>query len=408
MKTTAAAVIAALLSFLVGTVWVFASADMFVQYFYETRMVALAHVFTLGWVSLMIVGVLRQLGPVAFGLTLRGATAISAAVAAWIPALIAMIVGFATREYTVAGVATSVLFASIVTVTTVFLLSFRGVKREPAHNCLLAALLYFISAATLGAWMGLAKGFDVPLPAAFHRVLFAHIHLAGAGWAGMMIIAVMSRLFPQPHLRHPAAARLRFIGFQVGLAGLAIGLLSNTGWYELFGSILAVTCVWYALAFIPVLREFAQPSDRSTAFLVASWCSLGAVAMLGLWLVVAPQIQLQFVYGFLYLFGWLSFMMLGMLYRIIPTHVSKLLAARGVATPLGLRRDFVSPKLQLVVLIALLVGLVVASAGILAQNVGVFRLGWAMWMSGTAAFFGGLLRLGIAVKRTLTNVEAPS
>jgi hypothetical protein len=84
MITTAAAVTFALLSFLVGCVWVFVSADMFVRYFYEARMVALTHLFTLGWVSLMIVGVLRQLAPVAFGLRLRRPNLIVIAVILWI------------------------------------------------------------------------------------------------------------------------------------------------------------------------------------------------------------------------------------------------------------------------------------------------------------------------------------
>ena len=117
MKTTAAAVIASLLSFFIGTVLVFASANMFTQYFYETRMVALAHVFTLGWVSLMIVGVLRQLAPVAFGLRLQGAAAIGVGVAVWIPALLMMIIGFATRRYTLAGAGTSLLLLAIVVIT---------------------------------------------------------------------------------------------------------------------------------------------------------------------------------------------------------------------------------------------------------------------------------------------------
>jgi hypothetical protein len=99
MRTTAAAVVTALFSFLIGNVWAFASADMFVQYFYEARMVALTHVFTLGWISLMIIGVLRQLGPVAFGLNLRRPGLIGVAVPVWIPALIAMIAGFATLNY---------------------------------------------------------------------------------------------------------------------------------------------------------------------------------------------------------------------------------------------------------------------------------------------------------------------
>jgi hypothetical protein len=100
----------------------------------------------------------------------------------------------------------------------------------------------------------------------FHRVLFAHIHLAGAGWAGMMILAVMSRLFPQPHLRFPIQARFRAIAFHAGLAGLVFGLLTNAEWYPFFGVVLAVARIWYAVAFILVINEFSQKGDRSTLF----------------------------------------------------------------------------------------------------------------------------------------------
>src|SRR5262249_26699850 len=144
-----------------------------------------------------------------------------------IPALIAMIVGFATLNYAWAGIGTSALFVAVIIITFVLLLGFKGVRKEPPHDHLLAALLYFDAAAILGGWMGLSKAWDVPLPAAFHRVLFAHIHLAGAGWAGMMILAVISRLFPQPHLRHPIQARIRFLAFNAGLVGFSASLLSN-------------------------------------------------------------------------------------------------------------------------------------------------------------------------------------
>jgi hypothetical protein len=389
-------------------------AEMFVQYFYETRMVALAHVFTLGWVSLMIVGVLRQLGPIAFGLTLNWTPIIGAAVGVWIPAMVAMIVGFATRNYVLAAVATSLLFIAILSITTIFLLSFRGIPADVPHRHLFAALLYFDAAALLGAWMGLSKGWDVPLPATFHHVLFAHIHLAGAGWAGMMVLAVMSRLFPQPHLRHPLQARIRFLAFHIGLIGLAVGLLSDATWYSYFGCILAVACLWYVFAFVPTLQEFWQPSDRSTAFLMASWCCLGAVAALGLWFALTPLtsnfvVRLQFVYGFVYLFGWLSFMIVGMLYRIIPTHVSKFLTLRNFTLPGGIRhRGFMNPHLQVAVLIAMLSGLLVSTGGILAGRVPLFRFGWTIWMAGILLFFAGLFRLAMEIKNFLRTLDGQS
>ena len=409
MITTAVAVTFALLSFLVGCVWVFVSADLFVRYFYEARMVALTHLFTLGWVSLMIVGVLRQLAPVAFGLKLRRPNLIGIGVVLWIAGVIAMIAGFATLAYVVAAIGTTLLLVAVITIVTVLLFGFGGVRRDTAHSHLLSALLYFVAAASIGAWMGLAKGFDLPLPTVFHRVLFAHIYLAGAGWAGMMILAVLSRLFPQPHLRQPLQSKIRFAAFHTGLIGLSTGLLTTGDWYGFFGAILAVACMWYAISFIPVLREFAQPSDRSTYFLVSSFGCLLLVAIIGLWMSLMPAvrtvvgIQLQFVYGFVYMFGWLSLMILGMLYRIIPTHISKLLSARGTAAPATMRRAFVDPRLQVAVLILLLLGLAVSSAGILRQDVNLFRLGWGTWTAGIGGFVAGLARLGIAVRRILST-----
>ena len=61
-------------------------------------MVAMTHMFTLGWVSLMIVAVLRQLGPVAFGLKLRHPALVETAVIIWVLALIALIIGFENRR----------------------------------------------------------------------------------------------------------------------------------------------------------------------------------------------------------------------------------------------------------------------------------------------------------------------
>jgi hypothetical protein len=405
MKTTAAAVIAALVSFLIGCVWVLVDAEMFVQYFYAAQMVALTHLFTLGWVSLMIVGVLRQLAPVAFGANLKRPGLIGAAVAAWIPGLAAMIFGFRTLRYTWAAAGTIFLFSGVLTFVAVLLWSLRGIRREPPHNHLIAALLYFAAAAFFGLWMALSKAFDIALPAPFHRVLFAHIHLAGAGWAGMMIFAVMSRLFPQPHLRYPIQARTFFVGFHLGLIGLVTGLLAGGEWHALFGSLLAVTCLWYAGAYIPVLREFAQPADQSTTFLIAAWVCLGIVACLGLWFSVAPaastvfSAQLQFVYGFLYMFGWLSFMILGMLYRIMPTHISKIMTARGITATAGIRRSFIQTRLQIGVLLALVIGLAGASFGILFQNADLFRIGWSLWLAGIGGFLAGLVRAGLQLRR---------
>lgn len=410
MTTTVMALLAALLSFIIGCVWVFDSAGMFVQYFYEARMVALTHVFTLGWVSLMIFGVLRQLAPLAFGVSLKRPAAYGASVALVIVGLVTMTLGFAGLNYTVAAAGTSLIFVAVVVLAVQLLPGILRNRHEPPHRHLAFALGYLLAAAFLGGWMGVAKGLDVPLPAPFHRVLFAHIHLAGAGWAGLTIFAVLSRLFPQPHLNRPRFARLRFAAFNAGLIGLTAGLLAPGGWYAPFGALLALACVAYAVEFVPVIRRFGTPADRSTAFLVASWICLAAVSLLGLWFTVSAiepmlAMRLQFAYGFLYMFGWLSLMILGMLYRIMPTHISKFLTARGVRAGEGVRQAFVDPDLQIVVLACLLAGLAVAVFGIVAPNVMAFRIGWGIWLTGIIGFMGGVARLGIVLRRILRRPD---
>jgi len=221
----------------------------------------------------------------------------------------------------------------------------------------------------------------------------------------MMIIAVMSRLFPQPHLRHPLQAAWRFRLFNVGLTGLTAGLLVGGEWYSVFGAVLAFTSIWYVAAFIPVLLEFRRPDERSMFFIITAWCLFAAVAAAGLWFTTGNRYiypittQLQFVYGFTYIFGWLSLMIFGMLYRIIPTHISKLFTARGWAFPPHFRHILEDEGLQSIVYICLVIGVIISSAGILAQDVRLFRAGWIFWLAGVTGFFTGLLRLAREVKR---------
>jgi hypothetical protein len=87
-----------------------------------------------------------------------------------------------------------------------------------------------------------------------------------------------------------------------------------------------------------------------------------------------------------------------MLYRILPTHISKFLAARRITAVSGVRRDFIEPQSQLRVLFFLLTGLIGSSIGILSVNVSVFRIGWLLWLVGIFNFLVELFRLATKVR----------
>jgi hypothetical protein len=66
-----------------------------------------------------------------------------------------------------------------------------------------------------------------------------------------------------------------------------------------------------------------------------------------------------------------------------------------------MRRAFIDPDLQTVVLIALLLGLTISAAGILSESPGLFRFGWAIWLIGVIGFITALGRLATEVRRML-------
>jgi hypothetical protein len=157
MFVATAAVVAAIIFFIAGNIAVFAAAPLFVQYFYDLRTVALTHVFTLGWVSLMIVGVLRQLAPVPFGLELRRENFLKAVIAAWLPGIATMVLGLIYAWYATTAAATTVILLGAIVFVWIMLDAVSRKRADVPHTYLTAALFYFGAAAILGAWMGLAK-----------------------------------------------------------------------------------------------------------------------------------------------------------------------------------------------------------------------------------------------------------
>src|SRR5690606_33816609 len=93
MRTTAAAVLFGFLYFLAGHAVLLARPNLAAEYFYSGPMAGAAHLFTLGWVSLLIAGVLRQLTPFGFQAELRRPRLAGLSVALWIPSIVLMTVG---------------------------------------------------------------------------------------------------------------------------------------------------------------------------------------------------------------------------------------------------------------------------------------------------------------------------
>lgn len=199
-----------------GLVWV--APELAAGMYPSPRLVAVAHLFTLGWITLSIFGALYQFMPVALGEPVRSTAAAHLTFALYVPGLLAFVGGLASglQPLMLAGAASFgagvFLFCGNLAATL-----WRAGRRDLTWWSLVAADVYLFLTAVLGLLLAtnLRMGF---LGVGRWTALGVHIHMALAGWVLMVVIGVAHRLLPMFLLSHGAAE-----GWGRAAAGLVAG-----------------------------------------------------------------------------------------------------------------------------------------------------------------------------------------
>jgi hypothetical protein len=320
---------AALLAALLGAAW---DPSPIAAFFYHTRMLALVHLVTLGWLTCSILGSLYIVGPFALRIAMpaRASDYLASALAA--AAVAGTAAGFWWNRPAVVGWTGALLVpaVAIVGARTIAALRRSTVQRAVTVHVGLAFLNFLLAAAA-----GIAIAFDKThhfLPGSLLSNVFAHAHLAAIGWVGLMSVGIGYRLFPMvlpsamPRGRSLYASAVLLESGTLALAG---GLAGRIPWLATAGA-LAVTAGF--AAFIREVRRMLSSRKPPPAALprpdYGAWQSLAAVAFLvltiatGLYLVVAPMsewsLRLGAAYGVMGLVGFFGQLVAGMEYRLLP------------------------------------------------------------------------------------------
>jgi hypothetical protein len=186
--------------------------------FYPTmRVVATAHLFTLGWVTTSIMGALYQFLPVALGEPIRSVRVAHATFALYVPGLAAFVTGLASGRSGIMLVGAALLGAGVLLFVANLAATLRRSRtRDLTWWALAAASLYLVVTLILGLaltgnlrWAFLGGG--------RFAAVGVHLHVAIAGWVLLVMVGVAHRLLPMFLLSHGAGD---------ALAKAAVGLLS--------------------------------------------------------------------------------------------------------------------------------------------------------------------------------------
>ena len=361
-------------------------------FFYHSRMVAIVHLVTIGWIAMSILGNVYVVVPMAFGRELPARKGDYGAYALIVIGLIGMVAHFWLAEFS--GMAWSAATAAAGVAHVVVRVA-REVRaaRVPGGVKL---HVYFASANMLGAiTMGVLLGFDKVhqfLPGYVLSNVFAHAHLAAVGWVCIMVVGLAYRLLPMLLPAAPPAGRTIYISavlLEVGIVGLFVSLALRSSLTGLFAIVIVAG---FAAAGAHVLwmlkRPRTPPRDRAPSryaiahiATAAAWLVLACV--FGVLLTVTPMteatLRAAMLYGVFGLIGFLAQVIVGFEMHILPTAATYWALQADGAAATGSPRA-ADERLRAVIYAAWLCGVPALAAGLFLTAPVVLAAGaWALF-----------------------------
>lgn len=342
------------------------------------RVIAVTHLFTLGWIATSIFGALYQLFPVILGIGARSERVAFATLAALQAGIVMMAIGswwwrpwMLTAGWLALATAVGGLAWNLLPQRRKAPRGRRiGLYVSAAHSAL--GLAMFVVAARIGQAAG---WWESPRLA----VLTAHTHLAALGFATMTVVGVSSQLLPmfllsQGHVDWP----MRWIGPLLlgGVVAHAAGALTGLPALSLAGGGVAAggACLFLRQAASWFAHRTRRDLDPGMAHVALALLVLGFATAAGIALLLDRTFRpgLVTAYGALVVLGWLTVFTAGIYYRIIPFLTWMNRFAGRVGQP-GLPRvaDLTLPALGWITLALFASGTVGLTVGVLRGSAAV-------------------------------------
>ena len=397
---------------LTGMIWLTIHPELLATYHYGPNIIAVTHLFVLGWICSVVMGAVYQLVPVALETKLCSERLARWQFAFHAVGFIGMVWMFHVWNMKHVGhfgcvLATGIGFFVYNVARTLF--------RIPKWNVIAAAIASALgwicfaalaglsiaagkcvyennlsTAAPLGALIGAVRSLG-SFMSRFEAIsaMHAHAHLGAIGFFTMLIVGVSYKLIPMftlSEIQNKRRAALSIALLNVGLAGSFFSILLRSPWKLAFAVVTISALALYGFEIRAILRaRKRRPLDWGVRYFLTAITMLVPLCALAI-VLSCPGLplnaftgQLENVYGFVGLIGFVSFAIVGMLYKIIPflvwfgTYSKHIGRARVPALA-----EMYCARLQAVGYWAYLTGLSVTVVATLFANAVAIRLGCAL------------------------------
>ena len=287
------------------------------------------HLFVLGWATMLAMGAVYQLINVILQSNIYSERLGYIHYAVFTVGLFGLLFGFIQGEvYWIAAFATLAFSGILLFAWNMAATLFRASRWDAITISAASAVLYLVLTGLSGMAMGL--NFATGLWNELHNRLFGtHIWLGTVGWFGLLITGFSYKMLPMFYLAHHYPTALQKVVLLLWNAGVMVGavslLLDGNVWTKWFALLLITIAVVVYNVHIVQIRKYRHKRSPGSGI---RWSMYGnhafavaavAITAYSLWnpqhLFLAKSVKTA---GWIYLAGWVSFMIVCYLSKIVP------------------------------------------------------------------------------------------
>jgi len=295
---------------------------------FQPKILALTHIATLGWITMVIFGAMFQLVPVVLEVKLFSAKLAEVQYWLFLIGIIGLVTGFWNFDTGIHLTASAIIlnvailifsFNIIVTMTRVKKWNITGLY-------LAAAVFYLIVTGIAGLLLSINLGFPF-IKISHLQYLNLHAHVAFIGWVSMVIMGVSFKLIPMFTLAHDYSLKTGTIAFwliNIGLLGISTVMhYDHLGiYFYLSASLIALGIFFFLFQMYIIFKSrLRKKSDIGIRFSKFAFFMLGITTIFGILLAftnISNNMNATLIYGYLIIFGYISMLIVGQMYKIMP------------------------------------------------------------------------------------------
>lgn len=378
------------LAWLLATFLMLLSADAFTGHYFHPRLLAITHLLTLAWVSMIIMGALYQLIPVILQVKLYSEKLAFISFYSLLAGCILLVLAFwffrLGGMFHAAALLLTISFLFFA--YTLFKTAASSPVKQLERDFILSAVYWLLFTLASGIVAGLHLRYAF-LPVDNMPLLKLHAHAGLFGWFVLLIMGVGSKLLPMFMLSHNLPKHFLQAAFYLINAGLLLLVTAfyfDVFWLRILSASLLLMGVGSFLLYIVqayrmrVKRKLDEGMQQTAwSFLFALLALLVAIVLL----IVNTQhpfsTRLALLYGVLLLPGFVSSMVLGQTFKTLPfivwlKHYRKTIGKGKQPLP----NDLYSVALIKWQQISYVSGMLIFSLGVLWVHIWLIRAGAAL------------------------------